>query len=370
MKQPFSPLVWLCAVSTLALGAMTMYDPNGVYDDYISSLDDGTPAIAAIFQAAQDGVFPWSETYPENSSSPAYRSLNETVTNEEMRSSVGNNDPFEEAVLPLSPDADKADSPAVASEAPSVDEISSDEESVFSSNRPISEESAASELTETDVSIPQEEPAGSGRRDDGAEDNVPAVSSDFITVDASWFDDALFIGDSHIEGFCDYAGLPNATYYYKRGLDVWSVLDKAFVGGKQTIPQALSTQQFGKIYIMLGINEIGCGTTESFAAQYAEVVSQLHELQPDALIFILAIFHTSSEKSGNSIYNNDTINARNEAVSQIADNEHIFFIDCNCVFDDENGALKSEYTGDGVHVMAPYYTMWRDYLFGLGKEIS
>ena len=341
MKRLFSPLVWLCAAGTLALSALALFDPNGVYAGYVAALDRNTPIIAAVFTAAQDGVYPWTPRAEAGVSprGPAYRPLTETVTGEEMRSSVGNDEPFSESV-PVYPDDSALAAPPVETAAPAPDDGSV-------------EGADASDGT----AAPADADAGSG---------APQVFSGFVTVDESWFNDALFIGDSHIEGFCDYGGAPNATYYFKRGLDIWSVLNKPFVGGKQTIPQALSQRQFGKIYIMLGINEIGCGTTESYAAQYADVVARLRELQPDAVIYIQAIFHTSQKKSDSSIYNNDTINARNAAISTLADGQHVFFVDCNAVFDDENGALTSTYSGDGVHVKAPYYTMWRDYLLRFG----
>ena len=336
MKRPFSPLVWLCAAGTLALGALTLYDPSGVYAGYIDALDRDTPIIAAVFTAAQNGVYPWSPRAEAGVSPnrPAYRPLTETVTDEEMRSSVGNDEPFPERA-PARPDEPAPVIPSAGTDVPAPDGVS-------------------------------DEGVGANAGTNVGTNAPPLGSSGFVTVDESWFDDALFIGDSHIEGFCDYAGVPNATYYFKRGLDIWSVMSKSFVGGKQTIPQALSQRQFGKIYIMLGINEIGRGTTESYAAQYADVVAQLRELQPNAVIYIQAIFHTSQKKSDSSIYNNDTINARNAAISTIADGQHVFFVDCNAVFDDENGTLTSAYSGDGVHVKAPYYTMWRDYLLRFG----
>ena len=338
MKRSFSPLVWMCIAGTAMLAALTAVDPGGVYADYAAALEPGTPRIAAVFTAVEDGVYPWNvlvtpEMYEETSGaesassaeSPMYRPLTDTVTEEEMRSSVGNSEPF-------------PGSPAVVF-TPSVETVA----------------------LPTENALPEEEIA------DGTDE--AAENDGFITVDETWFDDALFIGDSHIEGFADYSGLRNATYYFKRGLDIWSVMSKAFVNDSQTIPQALAKTQFGKIYIMLGINEIGYGTTESYAAQYAKVVAQLQELQPDALIYIQAIFHTSQKKSDTSAYNNDTINARNEAISYIADGERVFFVDNNPVFDDENGALGSEYSGDGVHLKAPYYKNWRDNLFLFGREL-
>ena len=60
MKRPFSPLVWLCAAGTVALGALTLCDPYGVYAGYVAALAPDTPVIAAAFTAAQDGVYPWT----------------------------------------------------------------------------------------------------------------------------------------------------------------------------------------------------------------------------------------------------------------------------------------------------------------------
>ena len=191
-------------------------------------------------------------------------------------------------------------------------------------------------------------------------------ASPFTTVDASYFDDALFIGDSHTDGFKDYAGLPNADYLCHNGLTVWSAVEKAEFPGKQTLAQALRGKHYGKIYLMLGINELGAGTAESWAAQYKVLLDEIRELQPDAIIFLQAIFHTTQEKSDTTFFKNSTIDARNAEIQKFADNETVFYIDCNPVFDDDTGALTAEYSGDGVHVKAPYYVMWRDYLFQFG----
>ena len=175
-----------------------------------------------------------------------------------------------------------------------------------------------------------------------------------------------FIGDSHTDGFKDYAGLPNADYLCHNGLTVWSAVEKAEFPGKQTLAQALSGKHYGKIYLMLGINELGTGTAESWAAQYKVLLDEVRELQPDAIIFLQAIFHTTQEKSDATFFKNSTIDARNAELQKLADNETVFYIDCNPVFDDSTGALTTEYSGDGVHVKAAYYPMWRDYLFEFG----
>ena len=53
------PLLVLIVVSGLLLEMIGLANGNGVYADY---RPDGpeTPAMAAVFTAAKDGVFPWS----------------------------------------------------------------------------------------------------------------------------------------------------------------------------------------------------------------------------------------------------------------------------------------------------------------------
>ena len=82
----------------------------------------------------------------------------------------------------------------------------------------------------------------------------------FTTVDTSYFDDALFIGDSRTVGIAEYGSLKNATYFADVGLNVYVAQTKAIAVknvGTVTLPQLLSQKTFGKVYIMLGINELG-----------------------------------------------------------------------------------------------------------------
>lgn len=48
----------------------------------------------------------------------------------------------------------------------------------------------------------------------------------FQTVDDSYFDDALFIGDSRTEGLALYGSLTNADYFSSVGLTIFKVTEK------------------------------------------------------------------------------------------------------------------------------------------------
>lgn len=184
-------------------------------------------------------------------------------------------------------------------------------------------------------------------------------------ADASYFDDALFIGDSRTMGLWEYGDLGNATVLADSGMSVYKILQenlKSADGGTYTLQTLLEENTYGKIYLMLGINELGYDF-DATVKKYEELVSTIRQLQPDAILFIEANLHITKEKSDTSdIFNNDNINRFNEAVSKLADNEHIFYLDVNPLFDDERGGLSPEYTSDKVHVLGKYYLDWSKWL--------
>jgi hypothetical protein len=195
-------------------------------------------------------------------------------------------------------------------------------------------------------------------------------TSPFTRVDESYFDDALFIGDSRTVGLSQYSNWKNPVYYADVGLTVYSVFDKkiATVNGEtMTIDQALQRQKFGKVYIMLGINELGRGTTETFAKKYGEVIGRIRELQPDAIIFIEGIMGVSKKKSDSDpIFNNRNIQERNAALQSLADDRSVYYIDVNQVIMDATGGIPSDYTFDNVHLKAAYYKIWTEFLMDHG----
>ncbi len=213
-------------------------------------------------------------------------------------------------------------------------------------------------------------PGGAG---DGSGAGAPGDSAlpevQYAAVEDDYFADAVFIGDSRTVGLFEYGGLEEtAAFYASKGLTVYKMFEAQIVDvpgerKKITVEEALQQNSFGKIYLMIGINEMGTGTVESFLEKYQEVVDHLRELQPDAVIYLQAIIKVTSERSAQGDYiNNEGIIARNEGIAKLADNEKIFFLDVNPLVCDETGGMIPDYTFDGVHLKAKYIGIWKDYL--------
>lgn len=184
----------------------------------------------------------------------------------------------------------------------------------------------------------------------------------------SYFNDAVFLGDSRTLGISDYAGLDDADFYCDSGMTIFKLLEPDGVtyqktGNKENLTSVLQQKKYGKIYIMLGMNELGYGNTEMYREQYRKVVNQIREWQPEAIIYIMANLHVSSEKNNmETEFNNVNINDKNAASALLANGTDIFYLDANPLFTDSEGFLNAELSFDGVHLYAKNYDVWREFL--------
>ena len=190
----------------------------------------------------------------------------------------------------------------------------------------------------------------------------------YTTVEDDYFSDAVFIGDSRMVGMHDYGGMEDiSTFYVSKGLTIFKIFTAEIAdapdGGKITVEQALTENRFAKIYLEVGINEMGTGDLERFLNTYQDVVDHLQELQPDAIIYLQAIMKVTTERSNKGDYiNNQGIEDRNAGIAAIADNIKTYYLDVNPLVVDEDGGLNPDYTYDGVHLKGKHVVIWKDFL--------
>ena len=184
-------------------------------------------------------------------------------------------------------------------------------------------------------------------------------------VEDTYFEDAAFLGDSRTEGFHLYSGLKAGAYYYSVGATVESVFSKNVEtpAGKMPLLDAMAEEDFGKIYVMLGVNELGWSKTETFHDQYAKVIDRLRSDHPDAEIILQSILPVSAKQEKKKTYvNNGRIAAYNEVIFQLAEEKDCAFVDAAEAVTDENGCLRAAWNSDGVHLNVKGCRAWLEYL--------
>jgi hypothetical protein len=192
---------------------------------------------------------------------------------------------------------------------------------------------------------------------------------DFTTVGEDYFSDACFIGDSRTVGLSKYAGITNATFLCATSLTIFDYEKEkiTFNGEKTSIREVLENNQFGKIYLMFGINECSNSSLERFFEKYANTVNDIRLLQPGVIVFVEGNLLVTQESSDSSPkITNGNISLRNYYLSLLENKQDIFYIDINESSLCEDGALIPDYTWDQVHIKAQYYPVWKDFLLQHG----
>jgi lysophospholipase L1-like esterase len=189
-------------------------------------------------------------------------------------------------------------------------------------------------------------------------------------ADEDWFADAVFIGDSRTDGFRLYSGVTHADFLAVTGLNVYDVMNgkKVIRAGEEkvSILDALSQKQYGKVYISLGVNELGYHDPEGFTDTYGQIIDAVRALQPEAVLYIQSIIPVNAEKclanSQPAYVTNEAIADYNAALSALCEEKQVPFLDLSQALADETGEVPAEDSADGIHFKRSGYVKWKDYL--------
>lgn len=199
---------------------------------------------------------------------------------------------------------------------------------------------------------------------------VPTELPDVVTgakygEDESFFDDALFIGDSRMVSSAYYARLGKADYFTDVGMNVFQMFsvtasDDNFDATDLTT--LLQNRTYKKIFIMLGINECGYPMSSLLSA-YQEDIDTLKRLQPDATIYLLKVYGVSrSVAESASYFSPQRLQEVNDGIAGLSDGKKVHCLDASHLYCDDEGYMKEEYTSDGVHPYAKDAALFAQWL--------
>lgn len=197
-------------------------------------------------------------------------------------------------------------------------------------------------------------------------------------ADMSYFSDALFIGHSILNGLSqNYTNLiPNAGFFTVNGGTSVGIMDieidytavtrdssgnlvTGFFTG--TLDDALSDYDYSKVYIMLGINEIGA--QQRLCANISSMIATIREKLGSVKIYIISVTPLSKEYTTNSeSFKRSNLLACNNALMQMCINDNVYYLDMYSTFAGSDGYIKDEYTRDGVHLSTAGCNLFVDYL--------
>ncbi len=198
-------------------------------------------------------------------------------------------------------------------------------------------------------------------------ESLPCPLPETEAVEDTYFDGAVFLGDSRTEGLSLYSGLKTGYFYTAVGATVESVFSKKNFetegGEKVPLLDAVAEQDCDKIYIMLGINELGWSKVKTFHDQYAKLVDRVRADHPEAKIVLQSIPPVSAKQEAKKTYvNNARIAEYNGVIQALAEEKECYFLDVAACLTGGDGLLPKDLNFDGIHLNPAGCKVWLNYL--------
>lgn len=234
---------------------------------------------------------------------------------------------------------------------------------------PSSPPPAASGAPDTPAPVPTPEPTPTPPPWDPYEFGVPVEESEPVEDD-SFFDTAVFLGDSRTEGLKLFSGLKHGDFYWARGMTVFKAVDGEYrpfeAGGeKHSLLSALALKSYESVYIMIGVNELGFPAS-SYEGGLGALIDRVVELQPDAVVYLQVmppLNDAMCRKNKLADYiNNANLSKFNEAILRVAAEKKVALLNTYEAYAGEDGQLPAELANDGCHFKYGAYKRWADYL--------
>lgn len=211
------------------------------------------------------------------------------------------------------------------------------------------------------------------------ENRSPDVSyyvAESAAVPASFFDDAVFVGDSVSLKLMYYniavPDLGNATFLASGSLGVanamWDIdrsdaVHPSLYGETVTVVDGVARSGAEKLYLMLGVNDLGLYGVEQTAESFKLLMADILAASPDLTVYIQSV--TPLYANYGSL-TNEKINDYNALIAEYCREEGWYFVDVASVMRDDSGRLRYEYCSDpdgmGIHFTTVACELWCDYL--------
>jgi len=189
-------------------------------------------------------------------------------------------------------------------------------------------------------------------------EGAPDLSLQSSAAD-DYFKDACFIGNSLVDGLHLYSGVTTCDWLCSTGLSIYNIGSQK-VNGDYTVYDSLNSKQYNKVYILLGINEIGADAN-SFIASLSSIVDKVRSYQPNATIYIMSLTPVSLAKNNDGGYfTKDKVLSYNNAIHSLCADKGLWYLDCYTPLANEDGFLPANVTFDGIHLDAATYKQWFD----------
>ena len=185
-------------------------------------------------------------------------------------------------------------------------------------------------------------------------------------VAESYFDDAVFIGDSIMASLELHGKFPDSHYAAAIGIGPQNAMGKVYDTntGKKNLRQVLEPLQHTKMYILLGANTLDSLEGGAVTQRYAAFLAQLVKEYPDKLIYVISILpRTNHPQLTKPLASQRHVVSFNQSIRELCLAHGIYYLDVfTAMMGPDDKPDSSLLAGDGFHLSRKGSDLVQDYL--------
>ena len=243
---------------------------------------------------------------------------------------------------------------------------------------------AAPETTTPETTAPETAPETTTPEVTAPESTSPETSTPEApsAPDWSWFDDAVFVGDSvslKLKNYVTKMRQTDPDFFGKAqfltsgslgsGNALWDVsgesVHPSFRGEKMLLEDSIPLTGAKKVYIMLGTNDIGLYGIDGAIENMTTLLERILTNAPDVSIYIQSATPICQGAEKKNL-NNANMELYDSKLQSLCEEKGYHFVDVASVMRDENGFLPLDYCSDpeglGIHFTDLACEIWLNYL--------
>lgn len=200
--------------------------------------------------------------------------------------------------------------------------------------------------------------------------------------DFSFLNNSVFVGDSvslKLKNYVTAKRKSNSSFFGNAKFltagslgatnALWEISDKSvhplYQGKKMKIEDSVSASGAKKVYIMLGMNDIGAYSVDESAKNMSTLLSNIKDKSPNITIIVQSVTPMIKQRQLKNL-NNSNIEKYNQKIKQICESTGYKFLDVASVMKDSEGNLPASYCSDpeglGVHFTDSACQVWINYI--------
>lgn len=189
--------------------------------------------------------------------------------------------------------------------------------------------------------------------------SLPVPDSDRVA--ASYYDDALFVGDSRMGPLALYGSYENQEVYYIEGLFL-NKIEITKLEDQDTILDKINASQKHNLYLMFGLNEIGWEDYQVFIDQYSAFIQRLKQDKADMNIYVFLLYTPDHTLTIDKQAINEAVYNGNILLKKMCYDNQVYCLDMDPYFALNDHKIDETFAQDGIHLNAEGIKLFEEFI--------